>query len=80
MLPQENFEFRPMRVLLRSSETTITTQDLWPLESKLGDSSSGIWLFLGAPSESGFVFEALSQNCLLRAAVLSALCLQYTKQ
>ena len=32
------------------------------------------------PSESAFVFEALTQNCLLGAADLSALCLQDTKQ
>ena len=30
-----------MRVLLRPSEATLTIQNLWPLESKLGDSSYG---------------------------------------
>ena len=37
MLPEGNFDH--MRVLLRPSEITITTQNLWQLDCNLGDSS-----------------------------------------
>ena len=45
MLPQENFQnLDHMRVLLRPSETTITTQNLWQLDCNSGDSSCGRFL------------------------------------
>ena len=40
MLPQETI----MRVLLRPSETTMTTQKLWQLDYNLGDSPYGCFL------------------------------------
>ena len=49
-----------MRVLLRPSETTITTQNLWQVDCNLGDSSySGLSEPLKFPTESAFVCEVL---------------------
>ena len=76
MVPQENFHH--MRVPLRPSETTITTQNLWQLDCNSGDSLYG---HFSEPlpfriSLCKFVYEGLPQNCLLEAADLNALCLQ----
>ena len=71
-LPQENFDHT--RALLRPSETSITTQNLWPLECDSGGRFSEPF-----PSESVFVFEVLPQNCLMEAAVLNGLCWQDMK-
>ena len=76
-LPQKNFDH--MRALLRPSETTITTQNLWPMECNSGNSLQGHFSE-PLPSESAFVFEVLLQNCLMvEAAVLNGLCWQDMK-
>ena len=76
MLPRGKFSnLDHMRVLLRPSETTTTTQRLWQLDCNSGDSSYGRFSE-PLPSESAFVFEGLPQNCLLGAADL---CLQDMK-
>ena len=80
MLSQEN-KLDHMRVLLRPSETAITTQNLCQLD---GSSDQAIHHMVISrspfPLESAIVFEALPQNCLLGAADLSALCFQDMKQ
>ena len=78
--PGKVLNFDHMRVLLRPSETTITTQNLWQVDCNLGDSSYG--RFLEPPSlrnHSEPLYVRYCRCCLL-GADLSALCLQDMKQ
>ena len=80
MLPQENFlNLDHMRVLLRPSETTITTQNLLQVDCNLGDLSYGRFL---EPLPFGITEPLYVRycRCCLLGADLSALCLQDMKQ
>ena len=78
--PEKTGNVDHVRVLLRPSEATITTQKF--MASGVCNSGNSSYSHFSEPLPFGtsLLFEALPQNCLLGAAVFSALCLQDMKQ